>query len=434
MKSKVIHLYIKVCRTALAMLCVVSLFSCVKVELCMEEEHPHTGNVKIEYHWPEEIDDARPDSMLVLVNRIVNTRRVGYVTDAESSVGGRYHFGKVYRNDDAIATDGQDKYPLIVNAGEYQIFAFNKDVVDYRFDNLDEYGDGRHLTTVGLHDLGISYVSHELTDPRLGVYGRDWVDFNPYAKYVATDVEPIYRAVNKHDEATQEYTFNVRADKDVEVDLYPKKITQDITFAFPIYTDPDGKVTIDSIIAEISGIPCKMLIYTGEILVDTTYKMLFKVDVDKDNVKDVILKVEEKGDTVEKTFRQLDCMSTISVLGLIPNEDPAYRTGAGILQLCIYSHTIDMAGEVRRKALYAKINMYNAIRRAHLLIRDEQGRIIQNPGTYDELPFEKTLRIENSRLIITRNLILDIYDDYNSLDTWIKGEDGEGDDRLDIEI
>lgn len=429
-KSRAIHIYNKVCRTALTMLCVASLFSCVKIELCMEEEHPHTGNVRIEYHWPEDIGDERPDSMLVLVNRIVNTRRVGYVTDAESSVGGRYHFGKVYRNDDAIATDGRDKYPLMVSAGEYQIFAFNNDVVDYRFENLDAYGDGRHLNSVGLRDLGVSYVSYDLTDPHLGVYGKTWIDFNPYAKYIATDVEPIYRAINRHDEVTQEYTFNVRAEEAVEVNLYPKKITQDITFVFPIYTD--GQVTVDSIIAEISGIPRKMLIYTGTIVVDTTYKMLFEIDVDRDNVKDADLKVEEKGEMVEKTFRQLDCMATISVLGLIPNEDPAYRTGAGILQLCIYSHATDMSGEVKRKSLYAKINMYNAIREAHLLIRDEQGRIIQNPGTYEELPLKDTLRIENSRLIITKDLILDIYDDYNSLDTWIKGEDE--DDRLDIEI
>ena len=441
MKSNRAYIYNMVCRTALMVLCVASLFSCVKVDLCSEDEHPHTGNISIVYHWPDSIDSERPDSMLVLVNRVVNTRRVGYVTGSENSVGGRYRFGKSYN-----AVDSIDKYPLMVSAGEYQIFAFNNDIVDinkggmglndvldYTFENLYEYGDDQNVGVVGIHDLAISYVARDITDPRLDLYGKDWVDFNQYAKYIATDVKPIYRAVNPRNEETQEYTFNVRAEQEVEVHLYPQKITQDITFAFPIYTD--GRVAIDSIIAEISGIPCKMMLYTGALVVDTTYKMLFKVGVDREHPKQVMLPIVEKGGTVDRPFNQLDCMATISVMGLIPNESPSYRTGAGILQLCVYSHATDAQGEVKRKTQYAKINMYNTIKNAHLLITDELGNVIQNPGTYYQLPRTDTLRIENSHLIITKDLVLQTTDDDNSLDTWAEGEDGSGkDDRLDIEI
>ena len=95
---------------------------------------------------------------------------------------------------------------------------------------------------------------------------------------------------------------------------------------------------------------------------------------------------------------------------------------------------MDEQGEVKSKTQYAKINMYNTIKEAHLLITNEQGDVIQNPGTYPELQRIDTLRIENSRLMITKDLVLRTSDDDNSLDTWVGGEDGSGDDRLDIEI
>ena len=450
--SNLIYIY-KVYRAALMLLCVMSLFSCVKVDLCTESSHTHTGNIKIIYHWPEDIsDEQRPDSMLALVNRIINTRRIGYVTDSEDSEGGRYRFGKVYDEveDASSPTAGQ---PLIVGAGDYQIFAFNNDVadidkggtgmsdvVDYYFDNLIEYGDGEHLSTVGVRDLGISYVGRSVDDPRLYLYGKDWVDLNNYSKYIATDIKPIYRAANEHNEATQEYTFSVEDKGEVEVHLYPQKITQDITFSFPIYAG-EG-VEVDSILAEISGIPHKMMVYTGTLVVDTTYKMLFKMELDAEDPEEVTLKMVEGGDSVDYTFTKYECLHTISVMGLIANSSPENKTGPGILQICIYSHTLGDDGEVLSKTQYAKINLCNTINKANLVVTDDLGNIIQNPGTYEELPRTDTLRVDDdkSRLMVTRKGILSSSDDNNSVDSWLPcGDlDGDGDidedDRLEIEI
>lgn len=453
MKSNLIYIYNKVYRVVLMVLCVVSFFSCVKVELCRESNHTHMGDVKIIYHWPENIsEEQRPDSMLALVNRIINTRRVGYVTGPETSVGGRYRFGQVY-NDAMVGGTEADEHPLMVGAGEYQIFAFNNDVADvnkggtgmndvpdYRIDNLEEFGDGAHIATVSIRDLGISYVSRDRTDPRLYLYGKDWVDFNPYTKYIATDITPIYRAFNEHDEATQDYTFTVEINGRSEVHLYPEKMTQDITIAFPIYTDEGVKV--DSIIAEISGIPRKMMIYTGTLVVDTTYKMLFKMDIDENSAEEVTLKIKEgEGDAaleVDKPFTRWQCMSSFSVIGLVANSDPKNYTGAGILQLCIYSHATDDNGVVKTKTQYAKINMYNTINNANLVITDDYGNAIQNPGTYSQLPRTDTLRIDDSFLMVMRDLVLKTSDDDNSVDSWWGDSDGDGeiddDHKFDVEI
>ena len=146
-----------------------------------------------------------------------------------------------------------------------------------------------------------------------------------------------------------------------------------------------------------------------------------------------LLKVEKDGNSVNKKFIKTECMSTISVMGLVTNKDTTALYGPGILQLCIYSHATNEAGEVKTKTMYSKIRLYETIDNANLLIRNELGKIVQNPGTYDELPRTDTLRVDGSRLRIIRDEILNTSDDDNPVDNW--GPEGDGDDnKLDIEL
>lgn len=399
MRTDSTHIYYKVSRTALMMLCLVAFFSCVKVDICREENHVHTGTVKIVYHWPENIGDERPDSMLALVNRMVHPHHIGYVTGAETSDGGRYRFGEVSAE---AAADGS----LVVEAGKYQIIAFNNDIVDadkgdvkdYNFVNLSEFGDGQNQDVIGVRDLGISYVGRELSDPRLDLYGKDWQDTNPYSKYIASDSKPIYFAMNKGDEDAYERIFDVHVGQETVVDVYPRKITQDITFSFPVYAEKE-QVAVDSIIAEISGIPHKMMLYSGALDIDSTYKMLFKIDVDTNAVAQHTT-VNLGGEDKEVT--KWECLSTVSVMGLVSNKDPKDCTGAGILQLCVYASTVNADGE--KEAMtpqYVRINLYNTIQAAKLVVEDPlNGIYIQNP----DLESGATLRLDSSLVVVRDGL------------------------------
>ena len=426
MKINTTHICNKVWSTALMMLCCMALFSCVEVDLCEEPTHEHLGNVKLVYHWPDDIPvDERPDSMFAFIDRAISTHRIGYVTNLESSVGGRYLFGKVH-NDTSV----YNQQPLMVRPGEYRAFAINKDVVDnntdYRVEHFNKFFDEGTQSETSVRDLYISYVPQEIT--------TDWIDFNPYSKYIATDSKPIYGTYSKDCESPLGQTFSMPKDGKAEVYLDVQKITQDITISFPIYTEyveNDNSIYVDSIIAEISGIPYKMLIHNRTLMIDTTYKMLFKMDVDIENAKDTVLTIK----STDKTVKKVECKSKISVMGLVANKLSQNTTGAGILQLCIHAHTYDK----KKKTQHAKINLYNTIHAANLVITDDWGRIIQNPGTYPELPLSKTLRIDNSFLVITRDFVLNALNNGNSLDTWLGDKDGDGevdddDHKLEVEM
>ena len=60
----------------------------------------------------------------------------------------------------------------------------------------------------------------------------------------------------------------------VVVDFTPEPLTQDVSFVFHIEKTAD--VVVDSLTAEISGIPSTMELTTGLILAQKTYKLLFR--------------------------------------------------------------------------------------------------------------------------------------------------------------
>lgn len=461
MKSSVRHIYYKVCHTTLVTVCALLMVACVKVDLCMEEFHPHTGILAVSYDWDgNEIAEAdRPDSMLVFANRIVNTWRCGFVTPGVGTnaegIGGRYRFGAIHKDGISVSTpedsdiseeepedfvEGEDTPVAVqeqsivpndtfhVRAGEFQLLAINSEhmihsdgqsVEDFRIEMLDEYENN----LLGIRDLVIAYVERDLkSDPSLNIYDKDWIDFNRYAKYIASEIRPIYRATIQQKEDSQEFTKAIRSNSIVPVTLYPEKITQDVTVSFPVIGE-EG-VVVDSMIAEISGIPHKMKIYSGELLTDKTLKMLFKIPT-PELKRDTTVRIfdTEIKDSVNARGWVSDFEETISVMGLMRNNDKSYTTGAGIMQLCIYAHTSNLeTGEAKSKTLHAKVNLFNTIKKAQLLKRTDEDAVVQATK-------KGTLRIEDSFLIITRDLLIQTSDDDVSIDTWM-----EMDGDIDIDI
>ena len=403
MKIKTDYIYNKVCSTALMMLCCVAFFSCTKVDVCRDKTHSHLGKISLVYEWSNIADSLRrPDSMLVLVSQVVNSHRIGY-TDAVDLEGGRYRFGKM--SDDIV--DGV----LMASAGDYSVYAFNndvdaKDTMLFRFDNLEAYGDG----VVGIQDLTMSYVGYKLGE--IDSYGKEWVSINPGFDYISTDVKPIYLATINSKTSAKEHTFSVHEGSETRIHVYPRKITQDITFSIPVYVecvDEDNFVSVDEVIAEVSGIPYKVKPYSGELNVDTICKLLFKMELDSVGVCTI-------GDE-SKTFSKYDCKSTISVTGLLANKNNEGCVGAGILQLCLYTRNINDGDTIDMAPRYACINLYHTLDSANLVIEKEDS--LDSRKSYFVRGTDKgTLDIKNGLMLTDEELMQYPQDGNASGDSW----------------
>ena len=400
MKIKTDYIYNKVCSTALMMLCCVAFFSCTKVDVCRDGTHSHLGKISLVYDWDNIANSLRPDSMLVLVSQVVNSHRIGYV-DVTDKEGGRYRFGKM--SDNIVDTE------LMASAGDYSVYAFNNDVdakgAMFRFDNLEAYGDG----VVGIQDLTMSYVGYKIGDS----YGKEWVSINPGFDYISTDVDPIYFATNNSSTSAKGHTFSVHEGSDTTIYVYPRKITQDITFSIPVYVeyvDKENYVSVDEVIAEVSGIPYKVKPYSGELNVDTICKLLFKMDTVGVGEECTI------GDEL-KTFLKYDYKSTISVTGLLANKNNEGCIGAGILQLCLYPRNIKDRDTIDLAPRYACINLYHTLDSANLVIEKEDS--LDSRKSYFVRGTDKgTLDIKNGLMLTDEELMQYPQDGNASGDSW----------------
>ena len=399
MKIKTDYIYNKVCSTALMMLCCVAFFSCTKVDVCRDRTHSHLGKISLVYKWSNIPDSLQPASMLVLVNQVVNSHRIGYVTNATNSEGGDYRFGKM--------SDDIDDTVLRASAGDYSVYAFNNEGAMFRFDNLEAYGDG----VVGIQDLTMSYVGYKLG--QIDPYGKEWVSINPGFDYISTDVDPIYFATNNSSTSAKGHTFSVHEGSDTTIYVYPRKISQDITFSIPVYVervDEENYVSVDEVIAEVSGIPYMVKPYSGELNVDKICKLLFKMDTVSVGEECTI------GDEL-KTFLKYDYKSTISVTGLLANKNDEGRVGAGILQLCLYAHNVKDGVTIDLAPRYACINLYHTLDSANLVIEKEDS--LDSRKSYFVRGTDKgTLDIKNGLMLTDEELMQYPQDGNASGDSW----------------
>lgn len=355
--------------------------SCTNVDYCDGGvNHDHSDKVTVSYEWGADIPvSVRPDSLFLLVDRPFNTQRVGYVTSAINSDGGRYRFGATV-----------DSFALALKEGEYRFMAINDDVwhasqvqsanndaYDYRFDNIAGYvGDSLEMS-VGFSDLKFSYTLRKCTDARMGDNGLAWSMLASDAYYIPSDVAPVYFAQNGVGKSNQDVTISIEPGANTKVNLVMDKLTQDITFSFPIAVD--ASVTIKKALAEVSGVCSSITLATGVVHDDSTCNVLFEM--------------EQK--MLSETV--CECTGTISVLGLLANPaGAAVIDGEGILRI-----RVDAVRGGQSKVLYAVANIHNLINEANLLVANENKELVR--GTK-----EATLRLDGSRLRITKDLNLNV--------------------------
>lgn len=379
--------------TLLSLLVALLLVGCTKVDFCDVPLHPHTGMVRFNYQW-ESDSIERPDSMMVLANRIVNTWHAVYCTTADETLNsGTCHHGHLDSGkyaDDSLRVDSMGLFE--VKQGDYQFVAFsgNSGIEYFSYHNLPEYcaGDSVHVD-----DIVIGYKEYRLSHPATGDLSMGWKNFNPYSGYIASDVGPIY--------VGDISPLTVYADDEVTVSFAPRSVTQKIGFSFTI--GKDSVVVVDSVIAEVSGIPSKInldgTLYEsqdiyGNSFIDYTYKKLFGV------------RVEEESDSIVKCYGEID------VIGLVSNKQPDYTLGAGILQLAVYAHIINEDGELDHECLHARINLYHSLAAMSppLLRRNDEGKIVH--GTKKGI-----VEISHS-LHINKDFIVDSGERDGEMDHW----------------
>lgn len=397
-------------------LVIMSFTACdgTEVELCQKTTHPHLGPVNICFNWDKNdtFGATRPDSMYILSYRIIDAWKCGYVTTTnETNNAGRYVFNNpelekynIYIPGNTKTEDGFEETSTDNNENENinngtpssslppRNEPFNLKRGEYRFiilnyaedDNVFEYYGLTSETieeAISEENVLVKYKSYKLNDPLVDKFGNDWTDFNPYSEYVLSNVNSIYFDHTDICEITPDVQNNIM--------FTPKRVTQDIEIVFTIERQ---SVMVEKIMGEISGIAQSVNVLTGDVDPSKTYKMLLMMEDNENNGS-----TSSMNGTNSYTGR-------FSVIALVRNENEKSISGAGILQLTIYTYTYDDDGNRKNKVLNVGINLFNTI-------NNEYGRIISGRS-------EKVVLNIDNILTIDKNKILEKTTG-NNIDNWI---------------
>lgn len=394
------------------------------VELCEKTEHPHSGHVSFIYKWGAYTD--LPNSMYLVAYRSANSFKSVlslYCEDTTNAAQGRFLFNKpvfvkselpsedseyvdsIFVSEDIVDGEvseaktrsaGEQDWNGLLKTGVYKFITFNVDTKQLACTSISDFVTDNAESD----DLWVEYK--RVNKDSLKSLMPDWKDFNEYSDYVLPALNPIY------------YSATRKSVKEggCEINLYPSRVTQALTIRFNISKSGVSKVPfiVDSVKAEISGVPSRMNISNGYMDISKTHKMLL------DSVEFIDGAGEIMEDSAKCTY--LRCRTKINVPTIVNAESSKMTTGPGIMQLIIYTH---LDGQNKTNVIQTKINLYNTLRKANLYSFVDEHRYVKR-------------RISGTTLSVTTNLTIDgkklseNADNSAGLDQWTS----EGD--IDIEL
>ncbi|MBO5921176.1 MAG: hypothetical protein J6Q48_02170 [Bacteroidaceae bacterium] len=338
--------------------------------------------------------EEMPDSLIVVAYRIINSWKSTYMAPFKDDPNnGRYIFNKPYdtAESDGINRGGESIHApeeFLLKTGEYRFIAMNNIITNNI--TYTEYSNNHWFKTENLIDSAITnkeimlyYSNYSINNEFVNKYGNAWSDFNPYSTYISNSCSPIlfcYSDVHTLDNKAKNY-----------VNLVFEKISQDIEIRFSVRHE---SVVLEKIIAEISGIPCGINLLTKKLDLSKTYKTIFELEE---------IHTEKGADSDFTEFA-----GNINVIGLVSNNDKEAESGPGIMQLAIYTHSINERGEKKSKIFHMGINLYNII--------NKYSHIISGYN-------EKILLDIKDEIIIKKDEVLTNPNSDNSIGKWINYDD-----------
>lgn len=378
------------------LVCLSSLFACTtEVDIC-HGDHPHRVDLQAYFDFGDFA--TVPDSMVLFAVRNLNLLRYTYHVKSrgrtEQPAEGHLVYPDALR--EVIDDEGHDR--ICLHPGDYELVTFSggRDVYE---DNLAEVMDD---PAEMVDSLWVTHKSYRTTrdHPLLQRY-EAWVSHNIYSDFILNgDREPTFAAQEKISVPVTEHKMSVSKT------FYATNLSQHLTIEFRIRKD--AGVVIDGAVAELSGIPHRIYLMTGEVDVSRTYKTLYTPEVipaDNEQAEEVIIR------------------GGVYVNGLVHSADPTYTTGPGILWVNIYAHATREDGTEVSRPIEACINLYH-------LLQDTPSLRLNELGEAQQTTKELLLKVPDAILDVEKWSLTS--QETSGLDIWHTLPNGDGNIGVDL--
>lgn len=261
-------------------------------------------SLRIEYDWGV-LDSlqlySKPDTMFVVLSRIVNEKHYVYATDT---------LGSIIK--ETISGVESDTVKSVVENGSYYIMAFNYEEENVIMEGLDEFIVDNNAS---LGDVKV-YIPILSEDEKMARYPELSADYNSTFDYIVP-ISPIY-----YDTRRQLFSSD---DSVATIKLEPKPLTQKLVFSFRLALE--GDVELDVAYGSISGVTESIEVMSHFIQDSTIYQTIMEFGLSDDPIGQ-----EERGGKVYNIYLM---SGEVNTFGIIPPEGPQDRRGPGILNMTI---------------------------------------------------------------------------------------------------
>lgn len=419
------------------------------VQLCGLNEHPHKSQVAIDFDWSG-VNNV-PDSMFVIANRVINSKRYSIAVASRSHEGyfifnpdpefvpptievgndeeeggeegegneggedngegegngGEGNEGNGEENNGEEGNGDNSSRSSIVQAklktfplhvGTYKFLAFALDSTELIYKNVNSFVENIN-NGEKFSDIFLEYKTYDKNDEGLKCNLRNWDDYNPYSNYIQSDITPVVF------DSIPNYEINSTAGRTVK--FHPRNISQNIDIYVNINKDISNQgFVIDSITAEVSGIPKSINLANGYIDITSTAKMMFKME---------LLNSAGKPITDNSKTKSLKAHANINVASIVSSSSETEKMGPGIMQMIIHAHAIVNSGQPRLKRIQGKINIFNTLKNANLIEIVNNGKSARRNKTHAVLNIGTDLEIDGDRIVDTAT-------DDDGVDRWVQCE------------
>lgn len=309
------------------------------VELCEMGDHPF-AQVKFEVDLGQQ--SVQRDSVLVLACKLLNRSEAMMVIDS-TATSGRYHFNG-FEKSDSVSIPGIFDMPI----GTYNFLAFRPDYMQTSADCIVFNVDSVRFNNIEVRNSSENNYSEQL-----------WVEYKSKDGYVESKGNPVYYSKLSR--------VSISANNVITCQLKPQRVLQSINFAFSIKKDiKKVEFVVDSVKAEISGVPGRFDLYNGQVSIDApTYNANLDVKLSKR---------DSKNSTIAK------CSSRLEVPTLFNSESSNKKEGPGIMKIKVF---MNVDGET--KVLQGWKNLYAEIAKARLVNYTQDRKSVVMTGSYHNI-------------------------------------------------
>ena len=274
-------------------------------------------------------------------------------------------------------------------------------------DYLNADGQGMRYT-----DIEMVYNSYSLKDSLLHRPDKSWKDYNQGFEYIQTSSPAIYVGHQELVDVDQQANLNIS--------FTPETLTQNIDIYFNITKDiTENPFIVDSVLCEVSGIPCKASLFDGHLYLAQTRKMLFRTTL-----------VDASGSpfTDSSTNESVRVHGNINVLSILESANATDMSGPGILQVAIFAHTDEVASDgspiINRTRVQGKINLYETLHEAKLIKYSDDMQYATKSTEHAVLDIAAPINLKGTIVGGTSSMTGGL-DEWDSIDSEITDDNGD---------